>query len=226
MGNKLPLARQASEGYAELLAGVSYRVSTAQSDSRDKRKEATSTSRRHQAAAAPATTTAGKSSSKAKGTNGVPARQQRCGQDDKKQRHKRNNKDRKQNRGNEGKDTVVRRTAQELGVAFPAKCTSIAHYWKAKGYVHKGVLFQCIYCLSYIWLPADIDSAVRLGRLISKFGDDEGYCMYLNHASRRPAKIMMAKLQELQRLSNSITNSIEFAKLVSKILNDKEYDYA
>ena len=64
--------------------------------------------------------------------------------------------------------------------------------------------------------------ANKLGNLIGRYGGDEGYCRYLNR--HRPAKLLMAKLQDLRRLEMEITDKREFARLADKILSDKEYD--
>jgi len=111
-----------------------------------------------------------------------------------------------------------------LGIVFDIRCTDTAHYWKEKEKIHGGVMFQCIKCLNYIWLPASAQGAEILGNMIAKFGKDEGYCRYLNHASRRPAKILIAKMQELRRLSNTIPDHVELAKKITQIIDMKDYD--
>jgi len=57
---------------------------------------------------------------------------------------------------------------------------------------------------------------------MQRLGKNEGYCHYLNR--NRPAKLLMAKLQDLRRLEGEIDDKIEFAKMTDKILSDMEYD--
>ena len=85
-------------------------------------------------------------------------------------------------------------------------------------------MFRCRKGSNYLWLPLSIDGAIALGELMRHGKSNEGYCIYLNHASRRPAKIMLAKMQRLQRLSTDIVDNLQFAKLTDKILSEKEYD--
>ena len=158
-------------------------------------------------------------SRKVKGTNGVPT---------KSKRRRRSNKNRKQDRRNEGEDNTTRRNAQELGVTFPTpycdKNSTIPHYWIKIENSYDGVLFQCKKCYNYLWLPVHQSDTIQLDHLMHQHGRDEGYCIYLNHASRRATKIHIAKLQRLYKLSSNITNSLQFAKEVDKVLSDKEYD--
>lgn len=222
MGDELSLARQKEEGYAKLLARISGRVPRPKSSNRDKREKAATTSRRDEAGAVKDTTPESEDSSKIKGTDARRA--------NKPKGYRRNNKDRKQNRIYEGEDTIPRRSAQELGVIFPGSyCDDTStklspHYWVKTDTINSGGIFQCKKCNNHLWLPIEVEGATALGYLMDRFGRYEGYYRYLNHASRRPAKIMVAKLQEIYRLSKNITNIIEFAKMVDKILNEKDYD--
>jgi len=113
-----------------------------------------------------------------------------------------------------------------LGIVHPSSyCDELEttpHYWVEVGKADKGVLFQCKLCYNYIWLPSHWTGVDRLAALIKQYGKDEGYCRYLNR--HRAAKMLMAKLQDLRRLENEMIDKREFAKLVDKILSDKEYD--
>jgi len=53
-------------------------------------------------------------------------------------------------------------------------------------------------------------------------GSTEGYCRFLNH--HRPAKMLVAKMQKLERLADGYTNKREFAKMADDILSDRDYD--
>ena len=219
MDDELQVARKKTEGWAKLLDRVGYRVSTAKSDSGDKRKEVPTTSRGNEVGAIPNTPAKSKVSGKAKGANGVPAKHQG---------RRRNSSDRKQNRRNEGKDAVVRRNPKELGVVFPGHFCDDAslypHHWIDVDMVASGVMFQCMKCRNYLWLPMHDNGAKELGILMRKYGSDDGYYEYLNNISRRPAKIMLAKLQRLYKLSSTVIDSLQFGKEVDKILSVKEYD--
>ena len=141
-------------------------------------------------------------------------------------RRRRDYSDRKSDRGDEGKNKSVRRSAQELGIKLPPMyCEEQLlkpHYWVRVDAFSSGSLFQCKYCYDYLWLPLSYEGAERLCRLIRKYGKDEGYCHYLN--KYRVAKILMAKLQDLRRLSVDVADKREFARLVDKVLSDREYD--
>jgi len=99
---------------------------------------------------------------------------------------------------------------------------TVPHYWLEVDKTAGGSLFQCRFCYEYLWLPLDISSIVRLSNLMKKYGRDRGYCHYLN--GHRPAKLLIAKLQDLRRLENEIEDKREFARIADKILSDKEYD--
>lgn len=138
--------------------------------------------------------------------------------------HKRDNKDRKQNRGNEREDKHPRRSASDLGITFPGSyCSgSTPHYWVEMDNLDRGSLFQCNLCYRYLWLPNVFYLSTILGNLMKKKGADDGYCTFLN--SHVKAKVLMAKMQDLRRLEEETEDKVEFARLAAKILGDKEYD--
>jgi len=113
-----------------------------------------------------------------------------------------------------------------LGIVHPGSyCDEseiVPHYWIEKEKVAEGSLFQCMFCHDYVWLPLGWTSVERLTASIKQYGKDEGYCRYLNR--HRAAKMLMAKLQDLGRLEKEVDDKKEFAKLVDKILSDKDYD--
>ncbi len=217
MGKELPLAREEEEGQSVLLASTSTRELITTSSRGDERTQEPDATEGGKGGKAKDTKTKGKSSSKAKGADAGYSGHQR---------RRRSNKDRKQDRGDEGENSRPRRTAQELGITFPGSHCDDAqitpHYWLEVGKVDIGSLFQCKFCRRYLWLPLYHLDAGKLSSLIRRYGKNEGYCRYLNR--HRPAKLLMAKLQDLRRLELEITDKREFARLTDKILSDKEYD--
>ena len=120
----------------------------------------------------------------------------------------------------------VGKSAQELGVTFPGshcdEAKLIAHFWTEVDRPYGGSLLQCKLCRRHLWLPASFADAVVMHRYIDKHDTTEGYCRYLNR--HRPAKMLMAKLQDLRILETEVSDKREFARLADKILSDKEYD--
>ena len=106
MGKELPLAREEEEGRAVLLASPSTRELITTSTNRDERTEEPNPSKRSKGGKAKDTKTKSKSGSKAEGADARPRRQRR----------RRDNKDREQDRGDERKDSRLRRSAKILGV--------------------------------------------------------------------------------------------------------------
>ena len=216
MGKELSMAREEEEGQPVLLAspGVGELITTSYRG--DQRTQKPNPSKRSKGGKAEDIKAKGKGSSKAEGANARPRRQ----------RHRRDNKNRKQDRGDEGEYKSARRSAQELGIVYPGSyCDDaevVPHYWVGDSIVGKGSLFQCRLCRRYLWLPLSTFDAMNLSTLLRKYGISEGYCRYLNR--HRPAKLIMAKLQDLRRLEMEITDKREFARLTDKILSDKEYD--
>ena len=216
MGKELPLARKEEEGQPVLLASTSSGKPITTSSHRDKRTQEPAPSKSNKRRKVKDTKTKGKSSRKAERADARPRRQRRG----------RDNKDREQDRGDEGEDKSTRRSAQELGVTFAGsycdELETVPHYWLEVDTVDGGSLFQCKFCHRHLWLPMFHLDADRLGKLMRRYGDSEGYCRYLNR--HRPAKLLMAKLQDLRRLEMEVADKREFARLADKILSEKEYD--
>lgn len=216
MGKKIKMARSEEEGQSVLLAvsGDGERISTSRGG--NKRKEEISTAKASKRRKVQDTKTTSKISSENKGTDARP-RQEGC---------RRSHKNRKQNRRYEGEDRVPRRSASELEIKHPGSyCDDNQlhpHYWYEADQIDGGILFRCIYCHDYLWLPLTTSGVERLHYLISKYGKDEGYCRYLDY--HRQAKLVVAKMQHLRELSKDMTDHREFARLASEILDDKEYD--
>ena len=146
-------------------------------------------------------------------------------------RHKRDNKDRKSDRGVKGEYTPIRRSSAQLGIVYPSgicyqdknSVPCYPHYWKEVETIYGGCLFRCDICHKHKWLPITLLDAYELGDLLKKKGND-GYCEYLDKKRNRPAKILMAKLQELERLRESTDDTYILAKAALHILKQKEYD--
>lgn len=86
----------------------------------------------------------------------------------------------------------------------------------------KGTVFKCINCLRHVWLPIWIQDAAILDSLIDKYGAQAGYLIFLD--KNREAKVMMAKLQDLEKARHSATDDREFMKLVVSVMEAKDYD--
>ena len=217
MGKELPLARGEEEGQPVLLASPSVRKFIYAPSSRDERTQEPSPSKGDEGGKAKDTKTKSKGGRKVKGAH---ARYSESA------RRRRGNKNRKQGRGDEGEDKQIRRSAQELGITYPGSycddAETVPHYWVEVSKIDIGSLFQCRFCYRYLWLPLTTFDADNLGKLMNKFGHTEGYCRYLNR--HRQAKLLIAKLHDLRRLETEIVDKMEFARIVDKILSDKEYD--
>jgi len=215
MDKEFPLARAENKGQPVLLAIASSGERITTSYNGDKRTQNSFPPEFCEGGEAEDTETESKSSRKAKGANAGSSKKKRRGRD---------NKDRKQHRGDEGEDKLAGRSARKLGIIHPGSyCDEseiVPHYWVEVDNVHRGILFQCRLCLKHLWLPSG--SAEQLSKLIMQYGKDEGYCRYLNR--HRAAKILMAKLQDLRRLEEEVEDKREFARIADRILSDKEYD--
>jgi len=217
MGKELSLARIKEAGRSVLLAIPSSGELITTSSSRNQRTQESSSSKVSKGGTTEDIETESQSSSEVERANASSSKQAR---------RRRSNKDRKQGRGDERAHRRVRRSAQELGIVHPGhfcnEAETIGHYWTEVDRISGGSLFQCKLCLDYIWLPLFYNDTIYLGKMMEHFGRTEGYCRYLNR--HRPAKLLIAKLQDLRRLEAEITDKREFAKLVDKILSDMEYD--
>ncbi len=217
MGKELSLAREEEEGRSVLLASTGIGELITTSIGRDKRTEESSDAKVSKGTKAKNTKTKSKGGSKVKGANASTS---------KRQRRRRGNKNREQGGGDEGKDRKVRRSASELGITFPGtycdELKTVPHYWFEVDTIEGGSLFRCRFCRRYLWLPKFHLDSDRLSGMIRKYGGNEGYCRYLN--MHRPAKLLIAKLQDLRRLEMEIADKREFARLTDKILSDGNYD--
>jgi len=189
MGKEFPLACKEEEGQPVLLAIASSGELIAASSIRDQRTKKIRTPRTSKGRATKNTKTKSKSSGKIRGANGGSTRQSR---------RKRNNKNRKSNRGYEGEDITVRRSAKILDIAYPGSyCNgtgAVPHYWQEVEKIYGGALFKCRLCSAYLWLPTYYTDALRLGALMHKYGTDEGYCRYLDKYI--PVKVLISELQQ------------------------------
>ncbi len=217
MGKELSLARTEEEGQSVLLAITSTGKSITASSHRNQRPKEPSAVTSRQRREAKNTSPARKRRTDTEGANAGHTRPKRRRQD---------NKDRKQNRGEEGENKPVGRSAQKLGITYPGSYCgedeSVPHYWVGIDKIDKGSLFQCRLCKDYLWLPEYGDLPNELKQLMRKLGDTEGYCQFLN--SHRRAKVRLAKLQDLRKMEVGMTDMREFGKAVERILKEKEYD--
>ncbi len=217
MGKELQMAREESSGQSVLLAisGTGKPITT--SYRRNPRQKASGPFGRPARRKAKGIKAKGKDSSPVKGTDASSTRPKG---------HRPSDKDREQGGGNEGENGIARRCAQELGVTFPgAYCDEAGltpHYWIEVDKPYGGSLMQCKLCQRHLWLPLSFMDAEIMNLCVRKYGNTEGYCRFLNR--RRPAKMLMAKLQELRILETEVSDKREFARLADKILSDKEYD--
>ena len=217
MGKEFPLAREEEEGQSVLLAITSSGERVTVPSVRDERTQEPSPPEGSGGGEVEDTKAKSQSSRKAKRANASPSKKKGRGRD---------NQDRESDRGDEGEDKPVRRSAQELGIVHPGsycdKSEAVSHYWIENEKIAEGSLFRCKLCHDYIWLPFNLKDSEQLGNLIRQYGRDEGYCRFLN--KHRPAKVLMAKLQNLRRLEEDVVDKREFAKMTDKILRDKNYD--
>ena len=217
MGKELSLARSEEKGRAVLLVRTSTGEFVEASSTRNKRTQESASNTVSKGEAAKDTKAKSKGSRKVERANASSS---------KPARRRRDNKDRKSDRGDEGEHKSTGRSAQKLGIVHPGSyCDDaeiVPHWWIEVDRVAGGILHQCKFCHKHLWLPLDYLSAERLGSLMKWYGKDEGYCRYLNR--HRAAKMLVAKLQDLRRLEAEVADKREFAKLANKVLSDKDYD--
>ncbi|KKN72630.1 hypothetical protein LCGC14_0408720 [marine sediment metagenome] len=222
MDEQLSMAREEEERLPVLLVGKSGRENKAGASSRDKGKESHAPIGVRQRGKVEDIKSKGKGSSKAEGDNGGPSRPRK---------HKRDDKGRKSDRILKGEDSQGRRSASELAIVHPGSfCIDDVitgnnpHYWEGVETIHGGTLFRCGRCHKHLWLPNGEEEIYQLGSLVNKVGITNGYCQYLDLTKRRPAKIMMAKLQLIERESVEVEDRMEFARKIDRILYKKDYD--
>jgi len=218
MGEELQVARPEEEGQPVLLAITGAGEAIYSDYNGNQRKEKSSPTKKGKGRKTKNPKAKSQSSSKAEGADASPSKQAR---------RRRDNKDRESDRGDEREHKPSRRSAQELGIKYPGHYCSgneeTPHYWSDVDKVGSGTLLQCKRCREYLWLPLSFVDAMKLSNLMRKFGEDEGYCRFLN--KRRPAKLIVAKMQDLRKLIETSTLSRrQLAKMVDKIMSDKGYD--
>lgn len=215
MGKELSLACSEATEQSMLLANGRTRVSSSSPIRRDKRKKSATTTTGAKRCSTKAPPPKSKTSAKSKGTDGSTSRRQGYGQHD---------KNRKQDRGVEGKDKTIGRSATELGIEWVGSyCPdSTPHFFISHRYLYEGSIFKCQKCFKHKWLPMHLNDAVVLEGMINKYGTVTGYRNYLD--GHREAKILVAKLQDLWYARKRISSNKDFLKLVVSIMEDKEYD--
>lgn len=223
MGNTLPLARSEdsrlpnrhARAHRELLDEGRSGVSSHTSLRRNKRKKATPTSKRTKGSSAKDTPTKSPVSAKVKDLDGGTS---------KRKGHRHSNKNRQPDRGAEGEDRTLRRSASELGIEWIGDFCPDGqpHRLIGKHNFDGGSLLKCAYCQKHIWLPTLINDASTLDSMIDYLGPQAGYCKFLD--KHQEAKVMVAKLQDLWYAKQGITDSDKFMSLVISVMEDKEYD--
>ncbi len=217
MGKELPLARSEETGQPVLLAITGSGELIVSSYNGDKRAQEPAPSKVSDGGEVEDTEAESKSSRKTKRTNAGSSKSARRGRD---------NQDRESDRGNERADKPARRSAKELGITFPGSycdvVEAVPHYWTEVDIVNSGSLLQCRFCHKHLWLPMHFPDSGQLGGLIKLYGKDKGYCLYLDR--HRAAKMLIAKLQDLRRLEEEVTDKRKFARMADRILSDREYD--
>jgi len=215
MGKEFQMACSEAFGQRMLLATGRDRISRHTPCSGDEREEAAASLQGAKGSKIKDPKAAGKAGAKAKDSNGGSARRQRprC-----------NDKDRKSDRRPKGKDKALGRSASELGIEWNGSYCPDGHphFFVDVSKVYEGALFKCGQCQQHKWLPVTTDGARALSLLMGKYGTAGGYRVYLD--SNRPAKVLMAKLQDLWYARQRITDDGQFTALVIAVMADKEYD--
>lgn len=202
----------------ELLDEGRIGISIHSSSNRNKREETTTINKKAKGSKAKDPSATSKASTKDKAPNLDTAREPKS------KGHKRHDKDRKPDTEAEGRDCTRRRCASELGIEWigdfcPDKQP---HHLVATHHLYEGSLFRCTKCYKHVWLPVGYGSARELDAMIGSLGAQKGYCKYLD--KHRPAKIMIAKLQDLWLAKQAHPNNGEFLLQVLDIMGDREYD--
>jgi len=228
MGKELEMAwsketkqsiRRESKPSSMLLARSRSRVSTTASSRGNKRKKTTTANSKGKDREVKDIKTKSKISPETENTDGDTIRKPKRG------RPRRDNKDRKPDRRIEGKNSNGRRSASELGIEWIGSYCPDGrpHHLVGIHNLYGGSLFKCSNCSKHVWLPICIRDAAQLDSLIDSYGTTTGYRKYLD--TNRDAKVLVAKLQDLWYLRQQTdSDDKEFAGVVVKIMEDKEYD--
>lgn len=226
MGEELPLARSESGNRparqrgrpSVLLVGGRPRLPTYSPNNRNKRKETVRVNKEAEDRAFEDSPPACSIGAEDKAPYGDTAIRPKRG------RYRKHDKGRKSDNGAKGADSVRRRSAEDMGVVWIGDyCPdNQPHHLVSIHNLDGGSIFKCKHCYQHIWLPSEIKDASRLESLIGYLGAQAGYCKFLN--SHRPAKIVVAKLQDLWRAKQMSPNNGEFLLLVLDIMKEDNYD--
>jgi hypothetical protein len=201
-----------------LLATGGTSISKGTSTGRDKREETTTIKQKEKGRKAKAPTPKGKAGAKVKNLDGSPTiRPESKG-------HRRYDKDRQPDRGAEGKDSTLRRSAAELGISWIGSYCPDGqpHFLIGRHNFDEGVILNCRGCGKNLWLPTGMSEATKLDHLLDHYGANKGYQLYLD--KHREAKCLVAKLQDLWYAKERMEDNEEFMKLIISVMEDKEYD--
>lgn len=215
MGEAIQMACSKILGRRMLLATGREGIPNLTPTDRDQREEKIRTNKRTKGSKTQNPTAASKVGAKAKDTNGSTPKHLRSGRGD---------KDRRKDRRAEGTDPSSRRSAKELGVEWiGGLCPNgEPHYLIASFRLDGGSIFRCKRCSKHTWLPSDLENARKFSLLIGRYGVRKGYCEMLDE--HRPAKVMVAKLQDLWKAKRYMVDKKQFLDLVVAIMSDREYD--
>ena len=207
------------EGRHLLLGSSRHSLPLQTSPAGDKRKKAATADRKAKGSKAKDSKAKSKVSAEAKGIDGSTIR-------DKGNRH--HDKDRKPDRGTEGKDRTAGRSASklvkntsELGIEYVDSFCPDGQPHFFKPIFHNGI-FKCCKCYKHKWMPAYWTEAQEYAQLVKKHGVKNAYLTYLD--SNRDTRIMIAKLQHLWYAKQRITDQKELVQLVISVMSDDEYD--
>ena len=210
MGKELQMARQEEIRRPMLLASIGTRRVESETLHRTSGEEEAGHIEGEAGQAPAFTPKKGKGSGKAKGTYVSFNRTGRRGRDD---------KNRRQARGPEGRDRTSGRSAQLLGIIWPdAHCADSptgGHHMLEVANIDKGLMFRCKYCLIHKWHFTD--SYVMSAPMVT-LGKDKGYCKILD--GHRKARAVVAELQDAMRLKDKMDRA-KFIMLLDFILEGK-----
>ena len=218
MGKQLSMARSEATRQTVLLASSRFGILSKESSCRDERKEEDSHVQDQEGQEISYIEEESKSKKRTAAANTSRPRAKR---------RRQSNSVRRAVGGDEGGDINPRRSAKEMDIRWPGSyCNGVMlnpHYLVAQaGMVGGGYVFRCIKCHAHKWLPVLTNDCYILGRLMSKYGDTPGYQRMLDEHPK--AKVLMAKLQDLEYIRKVVEDDRTFAQVVGVVMSSQEYD--
>lgn len=222
MGNELQMARTEDDKpeatSSELLDEGRDGVSSNTSSRRNKRTPSTKSNRKAKRTSAKDSKAKGSPRAKAENSDGDTARKSR------RKGHRRHDKDWESDSGAEGDDKTDRRSASELGVEWIGSYCPDGqpHQLYGRRILPGWCAYRCGNCKKQILLPVDMREAKEFDGLVDRYGAEKAYLKFLD--KHREAKVMTAKLQDLWKARQVITDDEEFVRMIVTIMEDREYD--